>query len=370
MTHLGNIQRSLDSIESVYMKDAHNFEKIKENADLASKVEKDLFSRQADLKLLKFSYQNFSSLADSFSRDLHNYCAKLKDSTRVKHLSSDLQTDLSLLKECLSEAENKYQTLFNRLKLSKDILSSLIENQRQLNSSCDKLSMWLDDVEKKFEQDSKYITDVTDYNKLNQRNQVKALEEASAKLQVYTNDIQLQHRLVDEIDKSLQLLLSKQLKHAEQSCKETFIHKVSSLNSRYKHLEKSITDKNDFFFACLTKARNLKENVDSTNSWLSQINVESLATSSDIEKIRSELDSRKEALTKNLSSNDYNAKRVVEQLIDKIDFLSDKIDTKASKAKSLQHFLSKFEENCDKLDNNAKSCANKLESNDALKGII
>ena len=114
-----------------------------ESEEKAKTIEKDLLSRQADIRFMKISYQDFSNLADSFTRDLQNYYAKLKDSRRIKHLSTDFQTDLTRLKECLAETDNKFQTISTRLKLIKDIISNLLENQRQLNSNCNKFNTLL-----------------------------------------------------------------------------------------------------------------------------------------------------------------------------------------------------------------------------------
>jgi len=99
INYLNQIQSSLNSIENAYVKEADNFDKLKESEEKAKLIEKDLLSRQADIRFMTISYQNFSNLTDSFSRDLQNYYAKFKDSRRIKHLSTDFQTDLTHLKD-------------------------------------------------------------------------------------------------------------------------------------------------------------------------------------------------------------------------------------------------------------------------------
>ena len=367
--YLDKAQQLIDALENVYARNADNYDKLKSTESEARTLETDLLARHADLRFMKISYQNFSNLTDSFSRDLHNYCAKLKESHRVKRLSSDLQSDLSYLKECLSDADAKYKLLCSRLKSLKETLYNLMEHQKLLTTSCAKLDSWLTEIELKVSTDVAELNDLMGNRKSapNQQNQVRALDELNSKFQAYKIDIQLQAKLVDEIQKNLQTLLGKQLKNVDQDCKDTFTGSVGKLVTRYKSVEGLIDEKHDYLISSLTKARNLKENIDSTNSWLNQINLASLASPNEMDKLKSELDSRKDALVNSIPPSDFSTNKMVDQLLEKIEFINANIDAKASKAKMLESFLDSLSENYDKISHTCKSCSHKLETSDALK---
>ena len=392
MGYFTEINDSVDRLEKFYINNVDDFDKLKQNEIDCKSIEANLMTRQADLRFMKMSYQDYSNLTDSFSRDLQTYCSKLKDK-RVKRLSSDTMSDLSYLKSCLEEAENKYQLLVARSSSLRDTISQLCEQNKSLSSYCARFDSWLSETENKISSDLALLESLEKTSGSKPANHVKQLEDMSNKLQSYKTDLQLQRKPIDEIRKSLQSYLN-EIKQADSATQEALISNVSSLVSRYESLDKLINEKYASSIDQLTKARNLKQNLDSTNSWLNEIdqvylngshkpsnelNEKLLNTSSDsnddqlefYDRLRSELSSRKEALLKNLTgTHDVSSNKMIDQLLDKIGEINHKIDLKSNQSKNLQSLLDEFNANYDSLLKFSKKCANKLESIDMVNGGV
>ena len=126
----------------------HDLASLQRFEQEAKTLEIIVFSHQEDLPALNQHYKNYASTTDYFSKDLKNFCVKLKNN-RIKRLSIDMTSDLSSLKDTIVEAEKTQLALYQELITFKAKLIDRIEANIQFDNSCMKLDLWLNEFEPK-----------------------------------------------------------------------------------------------------------------------------------------------------------------------------------------------------------------------------
>ena len=380
---LSTIEEQRERLEAAYKRHADDLGQLKAYEAECKNIESTLLSRQADLRFMRINYQNFANLTDLFSKDLQNYCARVKDN-RVKRLSTDLSSELGHLKSCLLEADERYQRSCEKVHSLREVLGQLVDGEKQLSALCAKFDGWLTESETRVEQEMAKLADLLDNTNNGSSDHVSKLEDFGRTFQLAKTDVQLQRKSLDEMRKFTQQLLLGPLANSEDKCKRAVSSRSDQLGERYSTIEAVVNKQCEQLFAKLAQTRNLKENLDSTSTWLDQIdrvylngsaeeaavaaivlnrlekdNSSSAVTSSSssdhfegYDRLRDELQARKELLVKNLSKSSQdtlsNPKEANELLV-KIDHTLDQLTDKASKMKSLQALLDKFYAHCDKL---------------------
>ena len=363
---------SLDRLEKFFFTQAaDDYDKLKDVEIDIKRQEEDLISHQADLRFVKMSFQSFLNITDAFTKDLQTFFSKIKEN-KLKRLSCDMTSDLSSIKNELFDMDNKYKHLCDRLAYIKENVNQLLVQQRQLGSSCARFDSWLTDMEIKINGELRHH-----HQSLDQVSDVKRMEEMCSKFQSYKNDVQSERKSLDEIKRNLSNLnewIQSQISIKTNEFKKLNDPRVNQLENRYKNVESLIMERYDYLIDRLTSTRNIKENLESTQSWLNEINQVYLLNNSlmidpqnkndqfeSFERIKSELSSRKELLLKNLPSDSS-----IDQIIQKIDLINESIDIKASKSRILQSLLEQYSKNYDILNKYFKESANKLEKIDII----
>ena len=346
---LGKINESLHSIDASAKQDSDDIPKLKQLDSECKTIENSLTSRQADIRLIKSNFQNYSNITNSFTHELHVFTSKLR-STSAKRMSHELVSELENMKDSIITVEDKYQSTCSLLNSIKDTLANLIDTQKHFTSMCSKFDDWLVDM------NSRLDTEIHRVNDLSNNNDLRRLDDLSGKLNYYKSEINSQQKFVDDIVK-----IGETLKNGHV--------KSGPLGERFKLLEEKANFNFDMVFNQITRTRNLKENVDSTINWLAQIEhvVSSGINGQVYENLRNEIQSKKEILVKNLQSSSKN--QSVDKLLSEMDSVIKKIDSKSEKTKLANDFREKLTLLIESTRNKLKQNAAYIDSIDPVNGV-
>jgi len=346
-------------MDKKYRQVGYDYNKLKQCDIDCKSIESSLFSHQADLRFMKITYQTFSQLTESFSKDMKSFNAKLKDN-RVKRLSTDMNSDLNRSKETLLDVDHQYSLKCEKFNKIKDSLYSVIESQKEFNTICSKFNAWLTDME----------TNVNKQMSTTQNNDsVKQLEDQINNFQAFRTVIQSEHNTCNDIKRALNNINSK-LDNNTITKPETHLTDISnSLFNRLDHLEKIVNLHLDRLNEQVLRTRDLKENLDSTNVWLNEIDNIYLNNNQEIisfdglnhsiivkddqfemyERLLNDLNARKDMLLSKTCDSSQN-KLEIQQIIEKLESILNQIQTKNLKTKSLQTLMDEFNSNYEHLN--------------------
>jgi methyl-accepting chemotaxis protein len=260
---MARIDESLEKLESTSRDNKENVQVLHDNQSELKTLEDVLLTRLLDLKYIKTSQQIYANLSDLFSKDLQNYCTKLRD-PKIKRLSADFASDLTQIRACVQDAEERFGSLMAKKDRVKELIRELLKKQRELDSIASGLESWLNEIEHKIEKTSStppVIASPVNKKGSGSGDTVRELEELSDVFKLLRADIQQQRKPVEEFQKCGRSL-------GEES---EYGRRALSVQDRYQRVEKLVTEKLDHLIEKLTCARNLKENFELTNSWLNEI---------------------------------------------------------------------------------------------------
>ncbi len=144
------------------------------------------------LTKIRLNFDHYAQLADSFTKDLQLFCSKCKDK-RVKRVSADFYSDLTCIKSCTENSDNKYQLLKGKVAQLQDTFGQYCDMEKQFAARHGKFNEWLDDIEHRMNAETGKI-------RANSSNlSVKLLEEATQRFQSFKTTIQLERKTLYEI---------------------------------------------------------------------------------------------------------------------------------------------------------------------------
>jgi hypothetical protein len=278
---LNELDSSLNNYASLVLKDkGHDLQALKKLCSDYESIESSIYTHQADLKFIKQSFQNYATLCDSFSNDLRNYCVRIKNHSNLN--SGEQSSDLSSLKqEILVDADAQFQSVYKKFTNSKETLDKLLAAHFVLNDLCAKFEEWLADQEAKLNAELKrsmrMIGDMAANNTESTASaaaNARKFDDLLKKFQAFKSEFQQyeqQNNSIDEINNSMnkiQNLLDPMTKYAKQLISSH----PTNLIERFKLLDEKASSQCDYLLEQMNRSRNLKENVDSTVSWLNELN--------------------------------------------------------------------------------------------------
>lgn len=357
------INTSLIDLESNALRNVDQLSVLESCESELKALEDALLTRLLDLKYIKTSQQIYSNLCDLFSKDLQTYACKLSNQ-HLKRLSADYLSDLSNLRQYVQLAEQRFNELTTKKDQLKAMLREMSRRQREVDSVAIGLESWLDEIEAKLERIQTRTTTSAIIQKSSSNRSldlVRELEELSDAFKLIRADVQQQRRSVDEFEKFGESM-------GDESA---YSRRAHTVRTRFQLVEKLVAEKLDSLIEQLTAARNLKENFDLTNSWLNEIDHayfngrQQQRENGELDQIKTELSVRREALVKNMSSQQgvvlSDSSKIADQVLAKIDAISRKIDQRAAKTKSLNSLLDQFNTHFEKLSLHCKRIAFKID---------
>lgn len=255
---MSHIDSSLIKIESSALENSESVQMLRSNESELKTLEDVLLTRLLDLKYIKTSQQIYSNLCELFSKDLQTYASKT-ESASSRRLSTDYLSDLTHMRGHVQHAEERFNELMTKKDQLKALIREMLRKQAeldQLKALAANLEAWLDEIEAKIERSNAPAA--------HKRHQaavdvVRELEELSDAYKLLRTDIQQQRWSVDDL---------RQRSNAESG---SYVNRAALVNDRFQRVDKLVADKLNSLIEQLTSARNLKENIDVTNSWLNEI---------------------------------------------------------------------------------------------------
>lgn len=255
---MNQIDKSLIKIESSALENSESMQMLRSNESELKTLEDVLLTRLLDLKYIKTSQQIYSNLCELFSKDLQTYASKT-ESSASRRLSTDYLSDLTHMRSHVQHAEERFNELMTKKDQLKALIREMLRKQAELdqvNALAANLEAWLDEIEAKIERSNAPAA--------HKRHQaavdvVRELEELSDAYRLLRTDIQQQRWSVDE------------LQQRSNSESGSYANRAALVNDRFQRVDKLVADKLNSLIEQLTSARNLKENIDVTNSWLNEI---------------------------------------------------------------------------------------------------
>ena len=355
------IQEKLDNFDASYKKNIDNLSLLKQLEADCKNVENLLLSKQGDLRSLKLNYQNYTQITGLFSKELQQFISKFKKST-FKRLSSDLESDLSHLRSCLNDADQKYNVTIEKLNLLKESLHKLVENQKQFSDAHQKCEVWLKETE------INVNSDINRFESVKLCDDITQLQSVCDLFNKYNVEISSNKKLIEDLKKSSQNLF---LNHPNFDKKSSLTQRVDSITQRYAQLENVVNKQLEEYVEKLTYLRNLKENFKSIQSWLTCVekNYEELLNDGPVNNIddkinslkhlKQDLETRKEYLTQNLNSKNNSQHR---EQIERYNSLLNSINKQHESFKLIGELLENFEKTYIDLDEFCKNCACKIDT--------
>ena len=311
------MDKSLTSINTMLKESGHDLDMLRKLDDECKSIEVSLYPRQADLKFMKQSLQNYATLADAFTKDLQNYCLRIKSSCED---SNEQLSDLSTLRKTLNENEEHYNALCNKLNTLREALLLVVDSHLIFNNSCAKLDNWLSDMEPKInvelKKSSRLIADLnSNSSAIGIEASVRKLDELLARFEAFKSEVQTEHKSMDEIRKNMNKLTG-QLENMSKFTKQIVAAVPNALFARVKALDDKLATHCDHLLNEIKRLHSVKENLDSTSKWLNEMNQVYLSGASMAhlqsshedklefyDRLKSDLNSRKQILLKNLNES-------------------------------------------------------------------
>lgn len=266
-------------------------------------------THKSNLAQIRLNYENYAQLTDSFTKDLQLFCSKCNDK-RIKHMSADLYSDLTCIKSNTENCDNKYQLLVSKLSTLQDTYGAYTEMERIFADRCVKFNEWLDDIEHRIHSETNKIKSSS------ASTSVKQYEEAAQRFQTFKTTIQLERKSLYEIKKHMDSLIQfvDKSNNFGPSLVKTITARYDGLKERYQVIESLQADMYAYLLDQTACARNLKENVDITNTWLNDIEAKYVNLNEPnqpevYDRLKSEIVARRESLLKVVSSSMSNSKR-------------------------------------------------------------
>lgn len=365
---LNQIEHSINEIDAVYRENGYDLNRLKQCDAESKSIESSLFSHQADLRFMKITYQTYSQLCESFSKELKQFNSKLKDN-KLKRLSTDLISDLNLTKESLLDIDNQYALKCEKFHQIKEAIRSLIDSQKDFNAQTSRFNAWLTDME--LNVNAELSVAPTTQQPISES--VKHLDEQLNKFKAFKTVILAEHAACYEIKRSLNAIFTKLDQDHAASHDDSLSQTANSLFSRLETLEKQVSSHYDRLADQIIRTRDLKDSLDSTTVWLNEIDnvylnsrLEVLSVNNNnrlivkddqfdlYDRLLSDLNGRRQMLLDKLladstsSANDSTSQQVIDQLLDRLDTIAFHIQSSAIKAKGLQDLMNKFNLNYEK----------------------
>jgi hypothetical protein len=255
---MSHIDSSLIKIESSALENSESVQMLRSNESELKTLEDVLLTRLLDLKYIKTSQQIYSNLCELFSKDLQTYASKT-ESASSRRLSTDYLSDLTHMRGHVQHAEERFNELMTKKDQLKALIREMLRKQAeldQLKALAANLEAWLDEIEAKIERSNAPAAHKRHHAAVDV---VRELEELSDAYKLLRTDIQQQRWSVDDL---------RQRSNAESG---SYVNRAALVNDRFQRVDKLVADKLNSLIEQLTSARNLKENIDVTNSWLNEI---------------------------------------------------------------------------------------------------
>ncbi len=146
---LAEARLTLDNLSQAYRETPlHDLQALQQFDNDAKTLEIILFSHKDDLPAMGQHFKAYLTTAENFSKDLKNFCVKLKNN-RVNRLSADMTSDLAELRQETAQADEAYQALLEELSAFREKLLRRIDANVLFSNACLKLQLWLNEVEPK-----------------------------------------------------------------------------------------------------------------------------------------------------------------------------------------------------------------------------
>ncbi len=206
-------------------------------------------------------------------------------------------------------------------------------------------------------------------------NNVRKLEDTHKRIQSLQSELHNKRSELDDIQNSLAEAAAHTEPLSHELTTRALQTKANTLKSRCEEAERSASAQADSLLQRLISVRNLKENVDSTTQWLSELNHTFLnghsqeQSEEDYDRVRADLLSRKDILVKSLSAEPLDNKQL-EQLLAKIDLVGKEVESKANSQRSLHADLAMFSREYDTLVAFCQVSSGLLSSVDVVSGHI
>ncbi len=146
---LAEARLTIENLQQVYRDtELHDLQTLEQFDKDAKTLEIILFSHKEDMPVMSQHFKSYLTSTDNFSKDLKNFCVKLKNN-KINRLSADMTSDLTGLRQDTIDAEKTYETLVDELGTFKARLLERIDANMLFSNSCLKLQLWLNEVEPK-----------------------------------------------------------------------------------------------------------------------------------------------------------------------------------------------------------------------------